>query len=223
MILRLYNCDNRVLDTDEIAVLEIESPKIFSKIMCDFLYREFPAREIAVERDGEILQSSDICCISDYFNLDFTGKAIIGKLYKQFEKELFSDFADYNEIMNSFNELKEKINRFTFRTDIITEPKESPELKEILNFVGIIPLKEQEKILENLIQYVNICAELKLFKVMVFVNLKFYLNETELETLYRQSLYKGLPVILLEGMHREKKLQYEKKLFLDKDFCDTII
>ena len=45
MILRLYNCDNRVLDTDEIAVLEIESPKIFSKIMCDFLYREFPARE----------------------------------------------------------------------------------------------------------------------------------------------------------------------------------
>ena len=55
-------------------------------------------------------------------------------------------------------------------------------------------------------------------RLMVFVNLKAYLNEVELEEVYKMAFYNKIQLLLLESVKKDV-LPAEKYCIIDKDKC----
>lgn len=225
MILRLYNNDNSEIKvSNEIFVMEVENPKIFYNILLDFSENQTSVREIAVEIGSNILKPKDILCVSDFISFDIANKNIISKIYKYIETNISTQL----EKRIKFDELVLKFTngfmKFLYDINIELDCEETIEVKDALGMIKIKPLISDEfSILEKLIQYVNICAELKLIKLLVLVNVKSYLSQIDLVAFYKHCIYKGINVLLLESHHVDDLLEYEKKVLIDKDFCDIII
>ena len=56
-------------------------------------------------------------------------------------------------------------------------------------------------------------------KIFVFVNLKSYIPEAELEALYKTAIHHKLKLLLIESTDRAL-LKHEKKLVIDNDLCE---
>lgn len=222
MNLLLYNCDNNIILTeDKIVVLEVENPKVFVNIIRDVIEQVFPAREIAFEENNSVVKSKDMICVIDHIGFDISTKTLLTKIYKHIENTLNIDLsckAQYEQLVNEFRN-----NLLKLFVDIdIDFDSENAEIKDALGIIKLIPMFDSESILDKLLQYINICAELKLCKIIVLVNAKSYLNVDELKQLYIHSLYKKQTLVLLENVHREQLLENERKVFIDNDFCDII-
>lgn len=55
--------------------------------------------------------------------------------------------------------------------------------------------------------------------LVIFLNLKLYISETDLENIYKHIIYNKFNVLLIESSCPENKLKYEKIKIIDKDLC----
>lgn len=224
MKMMMYNCENACIELSEnIAVLEILPKQIFRNVILDFKEQTFPAREVAVVENNIALNESQLQCLSDFVNPDMFGRQMLTKLYKHLEKELNYKFTDFSILSKAVKEMKNGLLKMLADIDIDFEASEEIDLKDMFSFVGLKPMTGENSLLDMLIQFVNVCAELKLCKAILAVQLKAYLSDDELVALYRHFLYKGIGLVLLENNHSEKVLQYEQKVFIDNDYSDIII
>lgn len=224
MILKLYNCDNTDIDlSDNVVVLEIERATVFKNVLLDFLSPTFPAREAAILDTGELLKASDMFCIVDFIGFDINSRTLLSKIYKYIEKDLFCDIERKIAIDSKIHNLANDILRVLYDIDIDFDISGEIDFKDILSAFHLSPLADKDSILDKLLQYVNIVAELKLYKVLVLVHAKSYLMADELAQLYKQCLYKKVSLVLLESHHQENLLENEQKVFIDSEYCDIII
>lgn len=225
MTLKMYNCDNCIINLDEnIATLEILPKKVFINAINDFNDQIFPARELAIiDEQGEIISENEICCISDFVELDLFGKQLLNRLYRHIEKEQSYQNEDYFEICEIMESLRKCVLKAVSNLDIDFDVSEEIDLKDIYSLVKLKPMANQNDILETLIQFFNVISELKLYKVVVAIQLKAFLDDDALETLYRHSLHKGIRLIIVENQHETKLLKNEQKIFIDTDYCDILI
>ena len=73
-------------------------------------------------------------------------------------------------------------------------------------------------LLERIVEYLRLLHQLCKIKVIIFVNLKTYLSDSELEQLYEFSAYEKMSFVLLENVHRNR-LKNEKICIVDHDCC----
>ena len=72
--------------------------------------------------------------------------------------------------------------------------------------------------MERLAEYLKLLHQLCKIQVIIFVNLKTYFSQDELEELYKFAFYEKLFLVLIEN--REKpKLKEEKVCIIDADGC----
>lgn len=77
---------------------------------------------------------------------------------------------------------------------------------------------EHLSIFEKLLTYIQLEKMLCGTKIIVFVNIKAYLNEKQLEELYQTAFYNKIYLLLLETTQKEMILS-EKYIIIDKDKC----
>lgn len=225
MIVRLYNCECKEIIVDsEIFVLEVENPKIFNNILLDLIVQEECAREVAVEINNSLLKPKDIVCVSDFINFDSANKNILSKIYKYLDNDISTQIEKRLKFEGILCDFKQKFMQLLNDINMNFDFAEEVDLKDVFAMLKIKPMIQNEFcILEKLLQYVDICSELKLIKLLVLVNLKSYLSKEELLSFYKHCLYKNINLIILESIHSENILQYEKKVLIDSDYCDIII
>ena len=94
---------------------------------------------------------------------------------------------------------------------------------EILNLFKFADVKINESpknILEKITDFILTIYNLQSFSCFVFINLKSYLTNNELEELYDFIAYKKINILLLENIKREEILSKEKIRVIDKDLCE---
>ena len=84
------------------------------------------------------------------------------------------------------------------------------------------PLFSQGTLAEKLENFTDICRELKLYKLLVLVQARAFLNEEERERLYRRALANNVALIVLENSPSDIISRYEKCVYVDKDYCDML-
>lgn len=224
MIARLYNCDNNAINLDNCALtIEIENPILLAKIIDDLRGVSVDNIEIAFESSKKLIKNSDIEVLIDYQGLTFNNKSILNKIIGKIENEFKADYAKtikFNELSNNF---KSAIIRLLDSIDIELEFDEEPEIRDALNYIKVKPENYDDSLTDKIMQYINIAAELCMFKVICFVNLKAFIDKMNVEKIIQYSLYKKQPIVLLEYKHSDFLLENEKKLLIDNDFCDIII
>ncbi|MCR4567659.1 MAG: type II-A CRISPR-associated protein Csn2 [Pseudobutyrivibrio sp.] len=98
------------------------------------------------------------------------------------------------------------------------------EYEPIVDIEGIFKLydvkfeDEFSSILDRLVIYIKTVSQVLRKKVFFFVNLKSYLDDEEIEMLYKEASYSKSSLIMIESSD-SNKLEAEKKLLIDSDLC----
>lgn len=210
-----------IFDESKINVLTIENQKLFSEVVQEIISVLNGGNSKFVLSEGmDIINISKVgeLCI-DIFSCEINSKKSITKLYEILrEKSVDEDMhLKTNQILSSI---------FSYTEDLIFEFGEY-ELSynldtDITNIFKAVDVKfdlSDKTYLEKLLDYVYINSEFLSKKLFIFVNLKSFLLEEELEEFYKMMFYKKINILLLESFEREYKFDCEEYYIIDKDLC----
>lgn len=224
MIARLYNFDNKCIEFDgKILTLEIENPNMLAKFIKDIRDGNNDDTEIAFEHRGKLLDKKYIELIIDFHALSLFNKNLVSKIFNKIENDFKTDYYKFIKFNEFANEFKENFIALLDDLDIETTVTDDYELKNALNFIEFKPENFDDSLVDKIMQYINIITETNIYKLLCFVNLKAYLDTKSIESIFKYSLYKKLPIILIEYHHDNIVIENEIKLLIDKDLCDILI
>ena len=223
MILRLYNCEFIEIDlTRYVALLEIEPQRIFCRMLEDLsAFAEMPT-ELAVYRQDERVKQSDICVISDVWNFEINSRALLTKIYKYIEATVYTDIDERMKFDNLIYEVKKCVLHALEGVNVDFDLCDEVDVKDILSALKVQPLFAGEDVCRRLENFFDLCRELKLYGLIVLVQARAFLSKEERASLCRRALANGLGLIMLENSATEEKCEFEKKVTVDKDYCDML-
>ncbi len=219
MRLSIKYIDNIItFNNNSINCLEIENKSYFYKIVNDINNISVGnVIEDVIFTDDEYKElnlSNKINIIFDYFNFDFNSKKIISIINKKVNENIsINDKDDLSKIYNKIRKIYLPIlNDMDLNIDINNDFDLDLMIK-LLN----ITIKSKDNLLDNLFLLIDIEKELNINKIIVFINLKQYLNKNELIELYKYLLYNNVVVLLIDSQSYGICNEYEKKIIIDEE------
>ncbi len=94
-----------------------------------------------------------------------------------------------------------------------------PTATSLVKMLGIVPEREYAHDMEKLLEYMELVREFDRDKLFVFVNLRGYYTQEDLEAFAADIIRKKLTVLLLDT-HEYPRLSCEKRLVIDNDLCE---
>ena len=204
MIMKIFSLENDMIFTEEyINVLQIQDKKLFTNVINSLNdninnIEDTKERIIILDNDTEIKIEKEVLMIIDVFNIDFNQKKIQNALYNKIEKIYKQEFERMSEFQNVFQKLQLNVldvfNEFPFEFNY----KES---------IGI----------QVVVEYLSIA------KLLIFVNIKLYLGNDEIQEVYKYAMYKKVNILLIETGEEKEPLENEKILYIDSDYDEIIL
>ncbi|MGL5869584.1 type II-A CRISPR-associated protein Csn2 [Clostridium chrysemydis] len=203
-----------------INILEINNKSVFNKLLY-LINRNIYSKEddeIIIYNDLEQLNFSKSCLvIYDYFNCIANQNKVLKLLYEDISKEYSFNYEN-NEYMELQSKLLNSINTVLCEYEYKFDKKEFLEIKDILKIMDLkFDQEHYDKPFENIMLLIDLIDNLKICKIIIFVNLKCYLKEGELKEVYKMIKYKRINVLLIE-FYNNKKVEGENKISIDEDY-----
>ena len=216
-----YLENNIEINNENINVLEIENKKIFFRLINDLnqICNGNVIEEIKTFIDDkEVSITNKVNVISDYFNIDFSKYMLsINKLIN----ENLKDNSD-KSLLLLYKKLIQKYNSIISTVDlpiIVNNDVTIESLTKILK----LKINYKNSIIENLFSIIELERSLKYSKFIVLVNLKQYLDDTELKELYKYSIYNNVNIILVDSQCYGCSHDFEKKLIVDDNLVEFMV
>lgn len=205
-------CENRV------EVLIIEHPEYLTEFLHCLYEPEIMHEKQLILSEGEKILSleknADI--VWNPFAVDLNTKKILGRLYHELQgislEEQYEEIGKVNQtIVNYLDRLSMKVPYpISFDTEL--------NVLDLYKMYGVRLETGAESLLEKLTEYLKIVSSLCRTSLVVFVNLKNYLNEIQLKELYQTAFYYKIKILMIEA-HQNPKLEAECCNLIDKDLC----
>ncbi len=216
MNLKLSFIENSIELSDEyIRCVEIENKKYFYRIV-DILNNY--ARGIILE-DSMFNEEVKIKVYIDYFNLDFNNRKIINNVYKLINLSASED--NQESLRNTYKKLIKQYHNILENIDIplvINQELNLDELSKNLN----IEIKIDD-LVKNIFTIIDICKEIKDVDIIFFVNLKDYLNNEELNEIYKYAIYNKIVIAMIDSKSFGICQKYEKKFIIDNNLDEYML
>lgn len=206
------------LKENVVNLLVIEDRSIMSELVCE-LYNQCNGQDgrfILSDNLKELKIGKEISIVLEPFTINCNERKVISKLYQELEglalenlyvesMELYSDITKYS------NELCQMVPyNLTTRSDFTP-----------LDIIKISDVKIEEDdstLLEKIINYLGVMGSICRIKLVIFVNLKTFLNHEEIDELYKYSNYNKIHLLLIESTYNVDSI-CEKTIVIDKDKC----
>lgn len=226
MKLKINGFENELIfDHENINILVIDNPQCFSHIiqLINDKSNGIESNEIFLldDNENEINISKEIYLVCDLFNIDYSSKKILNKLYKIISDniQLSQDYVIENLSIKLRNYIIGEINELPFEFTM----KSELDIIDVLKLYDVkIDNSSYTNIIERLELLIDLISTLKIAAILVIPNLKMYLSEQELLELYKYSLYNNVKLLLIER-NQMFKLEYEKILVIDENFDEQIL
>lgn len=89
----------------------------------------------------------------------------------------------------------------------------------LLKIAGVKYEETEIDFLEKLIRYIKTIVRVLSIKVIVFINLRSYLSETQMQEVIKEIEYQEIQAIFMENQERVG-LEGGKRYIIDKDQCE---
>ena len=220
-----YLDNNIIIDPENVFSLEIENKHYFYRIVNDFNDLSNNKINDSIKfydnkSFEELNYFSKLNIYSDFFNFDINNKKIINTLYSTIEKD--TKINEIDIIEKSYKKIekiiKNKLKEFNFDIEIQNEF----ELKEVLKLFKVNIIKNN-LLIDNLLILVDTIKFCASDTILIFINLKSYLTNNELEEFYKYCIYNEIRVLLLDSKAYGINLKYEKKIIIDEDLFEIVI
>ena len=220
MKMLLNNYENDVVfDNTYINTLEILNKKAFYQFLKDINNLNDQDNILFFDNNEPINMDNKIFIIYNFINFDFNTKKITANILNIINNNM--DEKDKDKINNLYNKLKDIYTHLLDNIDINLEIQEEFKIEDISKLMKP-KINTKNNLLENILLLIDIESELNLDKLVVFVNLKSYLENEELIELYKYSLYKDIKILLVDN-HNYSTNNIEKKLQIDEDLIEFML
>ena len=213
-----YIDNNLVFNNEYINCLEVENKNYFYKIVKELnniANGEMEDNVIFTDNESnEINIINKINIIIDYFNIEFNSKKILSLINKKINSSI--SVNDKDNLSKLYNKIKKIYIPILNDMDLNIDINNDFDLDLIVKLLNV-SIKNKDNILDNLFLLTDIEHELNISKLLVFVNLKQYLNEQELIELYKYLLYNNIVVLLIDSQAYGVCNEYEKKIIIDNE------
>lgn len=128
-----------------------------------------------------------------------------------------------SEFQNVFQNLQLNVldvfNEFPFEFNY----KESIGIQEYLKLLGLKISNNKERIIDTIFSLIDVVEYLSIAKLLIFVNVKLYLCNDEIQEVYKYAMYKNVNILLIETGEEKEPLENEKILYIDSDYDEIIL
>ncbi len=208
----------QLIEENEVWVICIENRKCFSDIICDLWQQINGSKGDVIFSDGNdlIKINREVEMIFNPYSVDCNEKKILNALYQEIEDETNDLFQEEMlQLKSGMIEFMDRIienNRYSlaFECDI--------DIVDILKLFSVKIDNMVESVAENLLEYIRIKSRLCKTRCFIFVNIKSYISNDEMNGLYEAAFYEKVHLILIENTQYEI-LNGEKITIIDKDLC----
>ena len=229
MIMKIFSLENDIIFKEEyINVLQIQDKKLFTNVINSLNdninnIEDTKERIIILDNDIEIKIEKEVLMIIDVFNIDFNQKKIQSALYNKIEKIYKQEFERMSEFQTIFQKLQLNVldvfNEFPFEFNY----KESIGIQEYLKLLGLKISNNKGKIIDTVFSLIDVVEYISVSKLLVFVNLKLYPSDDELNEIYKYAMYKKVNILLIETGEEKEPLENEKILYIDSDYDEIVL
>ena len=186
----------------------IESPELFLKYV-EQLQKQNQGEKgnfVLSKADTELNMKRDVELVLTPFSLDFADHRIQKRLFTELVKSAQNEEM-FLETQRIIAELKKYIYQLEAVSGYELEQNEEIDLSALLKLMGVQTETEKEM---GLLQK----------ELVILVNIRSYLNETQINKLSQMACYYEISLLFIENIQRDFSNQREYYI-IDKDGCDV--
>lgn len=203
---------------NQTQILVIENQHVFVDVVSG-LYEQCEGKEgdfVLSDNNKEIRFDKKAALLLDPFSLDFNDRKILNKFYTELEKSGHNYQAEKEEINTGIVRLLDNIVQES-RYDGITFNLEL-DWNNLFKLYSVRLEEEYDSLLEKMIDYIRILANICNVEILCLVNITGYFNDFELQQLYKMAHYNKVYLLLIET-HEKTGIKGEKCVIIDSDLC----
>ena len=172
--------------------------------------------------DGQQLRAGNVFLpIANPFDLPWKHKCLLGALYSRFEEALLIDEDLRLRMQELHLGMRSCVNQIGFQFNAEYDFGVEWELRHYLKaFDYGVGSRETSSLLDNLIQFIDLAADVACDMVLLFVNLKTFFGENDLLELYGRMIFHGIRAILIENQNAPFYNDLERKVIVDQHFSE---
>jgi len=199
--------------------LIVENQKIFTNMLLDICNQinQFTG-EFVLSRDNKIIDIHKYCeLITTFVPFDINRKNLLNKLLQKIQSiAIAEDFVMQTQTIKATNlkYIYDILEKLDYNIDI----SDNFDISYIFKGADVKFSNDYDSLAEKLIDYMITANSLENEKCYILVNLRCYLNDNEVEELYKTALYNKLKILIISG-NDNHTLSNEKKTIIDKDLC----
>lgn len=199
--------------------LVIENSGLFFSLLQDF-YLQTNGNEgfsVLSLNNTPIDFSKNAELISTFIPFDVNKKSLLNKLFAAFEKSALNE-THYAETMRIFSDIEAYIQElsYDFSADIECEKMT---VSSLLKAIGVHISENYDNTIEKIIDYMELVTEFEKGKVFIFVNMRSYFSDAQMEEFLKTSVMRKYMVLLIDNCEH-KMLFNENRLIIDEDLCE---
>ena len=207
---------------DKIVFTEwiIESPELFAGYLQE-LYGQCAKCEgkfVLSQGIKELDISKYVEIITDPFAVELNGRKIINKLYAELN-ELSKDEMMYTKTLQLTQHIQEYLLDLECNTNHILHFNNEMDVTGLLKIMDVKIEDSAEKFFERLVCYIKNAIEVLSVKVFVFINLRSYLTDNQMQELIQEITYQEVHALFIENQERTC-LKGGIRYIIDKDGCE---
>lgn len=209
-----------IFSSGQCAVWIIESPQLFAEYVQELYIQSAggEGRFVLSDNDREISIDKYVEIVVNPFAVNINDKRILGKLYNELHKKAYAEnmYLHTQKIISELNqyfaELEQQETYFLTLDDEI-------DITAIFKAIGITVESCADNFMQNIIQYIQLMAELLAKKAVIFVNLSSYAESEQMEEIIKAAAHNEIAILFLESSQKDFPkgvLQY----IIDNDRCE---
>lgn len=228
MIIKLFPFQNDIVLSEEyITVFQLNNKKLFNKVANSLYALSLgqQGEENLVLIDEEKISSfeDEVLFLSDLWHFDYNSKRIITKLLNYIENNYRLDTEFMENFQQQVQFIQNGVRDIVEELPFEIEMKAIVTLQDILKMLGVKIAKfDGYTLIERGLTIIEIVEYFRLYSVIIFCNIKNYLEEYELRELYNQALHCKIKIVMLEFGMVHDLIENEKIWYIDEDYEEFI-
>lgn len=171
---------------------------------------------ILSDSEEELSLSKNADIIINPFAVSCNDRKILNAVYK--ELHVITEQA-YPELYAEANsKMLQLLDSIVIDVPYALEYEPNGEVEGVFKLYELKFDEEFTSITERIVNYIKTVSQVLRKKVFILVNIKAYLDDLEIQQLYKEAMYSKVFLILLESKEN-MKLSDEKKVLIDPDLC----
>ena len=190
----------------------IESPGIFAEYIQELCVQLAGGEGhfVLSENEKEIDIEKHVEIVINPFSVDINDKRILSRLYKELSQKAFDEnmYLYTQKVISVLNQYFAEL-----------EQQEPYFLTADTEIDMVAVFKAMGVKVENISQYMKLVAELLAKKVIIFVNLRSYMEIGQIEAVMKEAAHNEMAVLFIESSQKsfpKDVVQY----IIDKDICE---